>query len=180
MPKEIISSNSNTSILFSTLLHVLILFVILSTLFIFVISKIEENLFNGEISKNIQKNMPDALRKSDKNGELKIALKNIQLNRIQQLYNSPSEDVQIYNSWLKRTMFISTSFIFAIIIITGLFLYFTCGKLIPIGHIITENIVIFILVAIFEGLFFLYIASKYIPVPPSLLINRLYTDLKQW
>ncbi len=180
MAKEKIGSGSNTSLLFSTFLHILILFAILSALFIFVISKIEEELFNKEIGENIEKQLPDAIAKSDKDGSFKIMLKGIELSRMKQLYAKPSEETQIYNQWLKRTMLISAMFIFAIIIITGLFLYFTCSKMIPLGHILVENVIIFFLVGIFEGLFFLFIASKYIPVPPSLLLNRFYSDLKSW
>jgi len=180
MPKETISSGSNTSLLFSTFLHILILFGILSALFILVISKIEEHLFNEEIGKNIQTNMPEALRKSDKDGKLKLLLKEVQLDRIKQLYAGPSEESEVYNTWLKRTMLLIALFILAIIIITGLFLYFTCSKMIPLGHILVENVAIFTFVGIFEGMFFYFIASKYVPVPPSLLIKRLYSDLQDW
>lgn len=180
MVKQILSTSSNTATIFSSFLHALILFIILSALFVFVISKIEEKLFNDEISKHIQEELPKSLKENDTDGSIKLLLKGVPFNRLEKLYSEPSEDTQIYNTWLKKVMLLVASAILIIIIISALFLYFSCGQLIPVGHIVGENIVIFTLVGIFEGLFFYYIASKYVPVPPSLLINRLYGDLKSW
>jgi hypothetical protein len=47
------------------------------------------------------------------------------------------------------------------------------------GHILLENIITFIFVGIVEIIFFLNIALKFIPVPPSLIFKSLIESLKK-
>jgi hypothetical protein len=175
-----IKHTSNTSIIFSSFLHALILFTILSVLFIYVISVLEKNAFKTEINKNIDNTLPKALEMNDKNGQIKVMLQQLPLDKLSKIYQKPSESVVIYNYWLKTTMIICIIAGLIGIIISSLFLYFTCNRRIPFWYILLENIIIFTVVGLFEAYFFLTIAFKYVPVPPSLLINRLYEDLRTW
>ena len=175
-----IHHDSTSSIIFSSFLHALILFTILSALFILVISQLESKAFKNEINDNIQKYLPQALAQNDKDGSLKKVIKNLPIDNLKQIYSIPSAETSVYNSWLKKAMFIIIGAAIVVLIVSALFLYFTCGKKIPLWFIIIENLIIFLFVGIFEAVFFLKIASKYVPVPPSLLINTLYSDLKAW
>jgi hypothetical protein len=180
MPVTPIVHTSNTSVVFSTLLHALILFGILSALFVFVISKLEKSIFEKEINDNVNNILLDNLHKLDKDGSIKKMLKQIPLDRLVRYYDKPSSDIVVYNDWLQRTMIFFAIAVGIILIISALFLYFTCGQIIPLWSILLENLVIFSLVGMFEAVFFLNIASKYIPVPPSLLVTQLFDDLKNW
>jgi hypothetical protein len=178
--KRSLKHTSNTSIIFSAFLHALILFAILSMLFLLVISVLETKAFKSEINKNLDKTLPQALQDHNDGGVLKQTLKDLPLDKMEKLYDQPSDAVKIYNSWLKTTMIICIVAGLIGMIISSLFLYFTCNKRIPFWFIVAENIAIFTAVGIFEAYFFLKIGFKYIPVPPSLLIERLYADLKKW
>jgi hypothetical protein len=178
--KKALKHTSNTSIIFSAFLHALILFAILSILFLFVISVLETKAFKTEINKNLDNTLPEALEKNDEKGILKQTLKQLPMDKMKKIYDRPSASVTIYNSWLKTTMIICIVAGIIGMIISSLFLYFTCNKRIPFWFIVAENIAIFTAVGIFEAYFFLKIGVKYIPVPPSLLIQRLYEDLKKW
>ena len=77
-----IHHDSTSSIIFSSFLHALILFTILSALFILVISQLESKAFKNEINDNIQKYLPQALAQNDKDGSLKKVIKNLPIDNL--------------------------------------------------------------------------------------------------
>jgi len=177
---RVLKHKSNTSIIFSSFMHALILFTILCSIFVYFISKKEADTFKWELNNELDRSIPDALRENDKSGNLKRVLQNMPLDKIQKVYERPTESVQVYNNWVKTLMIVCIVAGTIGIVLSSLFLYFTCNRKIPFWHILIENILIFIAVGFFELYFFLNIGVKYVPVPPSFIITRLYTNLKNW
>ena len=178
MSAKKLETYSITSLLFSSFLHMVILFTILTALFLLLISKLEKEIFDREIHDNLSNTLVTSLQKAYKYGSLKTILQTIPLDRLQTFYSQPSQENEIYNKWLQISMFLTIGFLITIILILSLFLYFTCGKMIPLWHIVEENIIIFIIVGTFEAIFFLLIARKYIPCPPSFMMTTFFDDLK--
>lgn len=169
---------SLTSLIFSSFLHVVILFTVLTALFLLLIVKLATEIFNHEIESNLESFLIPALENVDQNQVIKDILKNAPLERLERFYSEPSADIEVYNKWLRTSMFLIIGFFVTILLILTLFLYFTCGKMIPLWHIIEENIVIFSVVGSFEAVFFLMIARKYIPCPPSFMMETFFDDIK--
>jgi magnesium-transporting ATPase (P-type) len=199
--KNVLDYKSNTSLFLSCFLHGIILFTILCVLYITVIEKLTAAAFEHEINSNLDDSLPEALKNFDINLDdslpedlknfdinssgsnyfsLKKSLKSIPLDKIASIYSSPDPNIEAHNNWLKNFMIFSLVSSFAVIIVSCVILYFSCGKKINFFYILLENIIIFIFVGIFEAFFFLNIGSKYIPVPPSFIINTIYSDLKKW
>lgn len=144
-------------------IHVIILLIILSVLFIFVITKIEKNELNNQITDNINK-----LVTPIQNDDLKNS---VVLKKLKDKYAKEDAKVKLSNSWL-TTSIITTDLFLAVmataIIIT---LMFQCNQCLPIGEILAMNAVTFIGVGIIEYLFFMNVALKYIPIKPSMMVS---------
>jgi hypothetical protein len=165
-----------TSLFFNSLLHSIILFTILSALYILVVVKMIENSFKSQITMSVDKGVNPVLDDFPK--ETIVYLKLLPLEKLQSLYANPSPEIKVYNDWLTKAV-IAIIFGMIIIFIFGMvLLYFTCGQTIPFLHLLIENIAVFSCVGAFEFFFFFYIASKYIPIKPSLLSEIFYTELK--
>jgi hypothetical protein len=155
-------------------LHVLILFTILSALFILYISKLTTDGINKEFI-NIVNNAfsPTELSKLDSNGILKQNLKNIDpvifSTYINQFNNYPNDLREEINLKIKEEIFI---------VIGALILCCILINLIPIkffkycnglSTLLLELLVAFSLVGFIEFWFFTNVASKFVPVKPSFL-----------
>ena len=175
-----LSLHADQSIVFNLLIHALILFCILSGLFVFYISKLETDAFNSEIHTNITKKLPEALKQYDKDGKLKKELASLPYNSLNQFYDKESETTRIYNSSLKKYMLFIIAILLLLIISGALWLKLSCSQCIDFWSIFKHNIVIFIFVGIVEFAFFFMIAKNFIPTPPSLLIKKVFEDLKNW
>jgi hypothetical protein len=155
-------------------LHILILFTILSALFILYISKLTTDGFNKEFI-NIVNNAfsPTELSKIDSNGILKQNLKNMDPlifnTYINQFNNYPNELREEINLKIKEEIFI---------VIGALILCCILINLIPIkffkycnglSTLLLELMVAFSLVGFIEFWFFTNVASKFVPVKPSFL-----------
>jgi len=155
-------------------LHVLILFTILSALFILYISKLTTDGINKEFI-NIVNNAfsPTELSKIDSNGILKQNLKNIDpvifSTYINQFNNYPNDLREEINLKIKEEIFI---------VIGALILCCILINLIPIkffkycnglSTLLLELLVAFSLVGFIEFWFFTNVASKFVPVKPSFL-----------
>jgi hypothetical protein len=174
---------AKTYLLLNTVLHVFILYSFLSVFFIFYISKIEREAFDDEFSTVVQVNMAKVLVNADQklDGKVKTLLKGASpiLTVLNNMYSKPSKDVETYNKWLFGMSFsVSVVLILTFITITGV-LKMSCGTCIPLLHLIKENVLIFIIIGLAEFMFFSRIASKFVPVPPSLLINSMISRLKE-
>lgn len=165
------------SLFINCLIHILILFTILTVFFIVYISKLEKKTFQNEIGKVINEQF-DKMSEKDKNN-IKPYLKDYNLNKAKELFSEPDPTMSVNNKWLLNLAYtiITCLFLFTIIFISCL--YFSCKMCINIKEILIENIVIFSLVGIIEICFFLYIASQYIPVAPSVLTSTMIERLQK-
>ena len=151
-----------TNITLSALMHIFILFAVLCTLFILVISKVERSKFREEINAITTDKLVPAL-KQHRDPRIDVILKRLDLDRIKAYYAKESDKVKISNEWMVITMVIINVFLFLLILAINVL----ARKCVHIGHLILENAIVFIFVGIFEFLFFKNIASKYVPVHPS-------------
>jgi hypothetical protein len=186
-----ISHDSNTKLVLSFILHTLILFTILSGLFLFLITVLESQGFKISIGHMMDSNIPEMLRQQDQiinqklPGEVrtdiltvKEILKNVPLKRLVKEYLKPDETTKISNQNLVNLIIFSV--IAGTLLFVGMLLVlkFSCGLNAPIMFIFIENLIIFLFVGAFEAYFFLTVGIKYIPVPPSFVINRIFDNLK--
>lgn len=176
---DILSENSNTTILLSCCLHAVILFTILSVLYLELISKMEGAAFERTINRSLDNAILPALKNNDPYGLLKEQIKGLPLENIRRYYERPHPVTEAKNEGLRNIMIFGV--VFGVFTFFGscLLLYFSCGKVVPFSFIFIENLLIFTFVGIFEAIFFLNIGKKYVPVPPSFLVNRLYDDIKK-
>lgn len=160
-------------------IHMIILFTILTVFFFNYISKISTSTFQSEIQNIISQNIEQAITNETK--EKIKALNPVvipYLNNIIEETKEPSEYVIEHNRWLKLVAF---SFILISIFGTALIIYIynkSCNIHIPIWHILLENLITFIFVGLVEFLFFTNIALKFVPAPPSLLISSFINKFK--
>lgn len=171
-----------TDNLFSMIFHALFLFIALSSLYVFVISKMEQDVFKNEIGNKIKDILPDKLKEKDIDGILKKTLKDNEgsLKKLQEYYDKPEKETEIYNTGLTRMMILIIVIFIVSIILPYIFLKITCNYNVPLGSIILENIMLFIFIGGFELFFFLKIASKYVPTEPSTLVNRIIQDINNY
>lgn len=207
----------NPKFALNILIHVAILFTILSVFFSKVISNLAANAINKELEHIIKDSFkPAKLYKEKllkKFNELKdtVSENDSQLNNIKFLLakvnggnNLPSFPIELikntggetFDYYLKlfsnedRTRLRVNNQLFDkikianilivgfTIIISTLFIYNNIVSFDDFKHILVDNIVTFTFVGIVEVLFFLNIALKFIPAPPSLIFTSFIESMK--
>lgn len=184
---------SNTiNLIINIILHVLILFSFLTILYFSVIAPLEKKSFEDEIKNQIKSSLSEQLTDFKNESEYTEQICNIVNTKIQdengnevpiidQLINNLSDESPIiteHNKWITGTAISIISILLIGVIIYINTLSSTCCKQMNIGYIIKENIITFIFIGIVEYLFFTQIAFKYIPAPPSTLVNSLINNFK--
>lgn len=159
--------------------HVLILFTILSMLFMFFISGVEKSTINGQFESNLNNAFDklDATIHSGVKAQIRSLTQNNQFNRLKQTYSSPNLNNITNNKWLFTSMIITNIALFIIVFITIVLLTYQCNQCIPIKHILLENAIIFAFVGVIEYMFFTKIALKYVPSKPSAVINSFFNSI---
>jgi len=160
--------------------HVLFLFTILSMLFIHIISKIESDAINGELSDLVSDGIQNNYTKLDNSNKEKIksVLDMVDLDTLSKLYDREDKTRKINNKNVFKSMYMALAvlvivFILAIAINKGL-----CHK-VPLKHIIVENLIIFTGIGVVEFMFFKYIILKYIPTKPSFMLEYIADRAKK-
>jgi len=170
--------NTYTALSLNIILHMLILFTFLSLLFFTFISKVEEKAFKNEIEDLLERTITSVLE-----GNKDVALPAIDevrpvLKYVENIYSNPSRES------LKQNIMIKFMSVFTALLLLTTFasIAFTaiaeCKHSVPLGRLILENVIIFSFVGVVEYLFFVNIAMKYIPAPPSLLIKTIINRVK--
>jgi uncharacterized protein involved in cysteine biosynthesis len=165
------------------ILHILILFSILSLLFWLIIRKLETNSLTDEVSNNISQyfdNLKNNLSETDKkNAKNIIGDNNKILDILKDIYSKPSQNNIINNNWLLYSNILYILLILGILLCIVLTIRLVCNyNTFPFWHIVKENMIIFLFVGLIEVFFFFNIALKYIPTKPSLLINSIINSFK--
>ena len=165
-----------------TFLTILVMFTLLGILFIFVISKIESNTYNGEIQSQLEEKIKALLGalNSDTNGSFKKTLRTL-LPEIKILGKTSSQNISDeHNTWLFRTIWLVISFLFAGFVLFVAMLRFIPNHGVHVARVIGWTLFSFVAVGLVEILFFLNVATKFIPAPPSLLVDTIFDQLKKW
>jgi len=160
--------------------HMWILFVFLTTFFYLFISKTKQKVINDELSNIIQTKIPIILKQLDNLDSNNIPLK--QLNKIAQQIKDKLKTNTKIATHNKKILNIAISIcVIGFMVILSSIIYFTVHLKyhIDLKEILLENIIVTILVASFETLFFLNIAIKYSHIKPSHLIYRLKYQLNK-
>ena len=169
--------------------HVIILLGILLSFFVLVISKLETKELTGQITNQIDTNLPKLykdINNSSPSNSFQTLVKSLNkggdksiLSVMERYYDKPDATTESENS-----MPILGALIVLLSLTGGLFavwavLKYSCNKCIPLGRIIFENIVLFGCIGIIEILFFNFIASKYVPTLPSYFVNETLESMKR-
>jgi hypothetical protein len=176
------STGNKFNFTLNIVLHISILFLILSLFFIFYVSKLIKKKIDQELSGIIQNYFDKSFESLNPVEQklIKITLKDIPFDNLIKLYSQPDKKVETYNRWLFIMLIAVNIFFFIFIIILISSPYLICNKSVPIKNILLENITIFVFVGIVELLFFKFVALKYIPAPPSLMINSIIDGIKKY
>lgn len=170
---------SVASFFLNSTLHVIILLTILSLFFFLYVSKLSSETFKNELSNILSDNFIPAIRKADKDGVFRKQIQKVNFDAWINYYKNTQEDATVIeNGWLKRSTMIVLGFLIAIFVLSVVLLSLSQEKL-PILAIVRDNIILFFFVGLIEITFFYYIARRYIPVSPSVMISTIITTLKK-
>jgi hypothetical protein len=172
--------------------HLLILFTFLTIFFFAYISKLSKKSIQDAMDGLINQQVGKLLTGID-NWDKKLnsdypTIKWKEVNKLakQVIDKSQGEMPEITDNNTKL-QFIGMTMIGSLVVLTiGMFVYFRYikGYDIHIGQIIAENFVVFLFVGVIEFAFFMYIASKYIPVTPDFVatsaLDRVKTNLNSY
>lgn len=156
-------------------LHVLILFTFLTIFFFAYISKLSkksiQNAMDGMINQQVGKLLTeiDKWDKTLNSDSLTINWGEVN-NLAQQIIDKSQGEMPEITANNKKLQIVGMTMIGSLILLMIImFVYFRYikGYDIHVGQIVAENFVIFLFVGIVEFGFFMYIASKYIPVTPD-------------
>lgn len=164
-------------------IHVTILLLVLFALFWFVISRLETNEMNKQLQSAINDNLPKVYKQIDQQGELTSLVKGMKntktLDAMKNMYSKPDPETKEWNDALWRdNIIIIISFVLGFLAIWGVMVW-SCGKCPPVGTLLLENIILFTLVGVVEGLFFYLIAMHYSPVMPSYMTKTVVESLEK-
>ena len=161
-------------------IHVLFLFTILSMLFIHIISKIESDAINDELSDLVSDGIQNNYTKIDNSNKekLKSVLNMIDLNTLSKLYAREDKTRKINNNNVFKSIYMALAVLVIIFILVIALNKGLCHD-VPLKHIIIENLIIFTGIGAVEFMFFKYIILKYIPTKPSFMIEYIVDRAKK-
>lgn len=166
---NIISSDTKKKIINGVgdiLLHCFLLFLFLTILFWVIISKTEKKAVNDQILNGI-----DNL--NSKINNVPPALKSFLTN----MYSKPNGYMENNNSLVLKLNITILLMWFILLIVVAT--WTNSSGVANWPRIILENVVILIGVGIVEFLFFKFVASKYVPVMPTFLIDEVQSVLSE-
>lgn len=152
-------------------LHMILLFSLLSAVFFFYISTVTTHSINQQFKKIINTNVQEILQdiyQVDKNHKIPWPQIGVWAQKQALLAHHELPSIVAHNEQLKNNVIC----VILLAIFTWLFwsVYFNWKNFqVNLGWIIIENFIILALVGLIELLFFLNVASKYVPVNPSAL-----------
>lgn len=153
------------------IIHVLILFTILSCFFFLYVTTVETDAFNSQI-RVVGYTLAAHLKTLPESA--KGVIRQLPLADAQLIYSVPDEATVADNAWLQQVPFLVLPTIVAILIVA----YLACNHCFDLVGMLVRNLIIFVFIAGVEIGFFYFIASKYVPVPPSTLMNTAYARIQ--
>ena len=157
-------------------IHVTILLIVLSVAFWVLIAPVEKKAFNDQITGQIKSAMSTAFQNLD--AKTAKSLSSIDFDVLSRYYDQPDSTTETWNSWLKRSNIIIIVVMLVTLLLVWAILSISCGKCVPIGRLLIENFALFACIGAVEALFFLKVASKFVPVAPSYMVKQFFSDMK--
>lgn len=158
-------------------IHVTILILVLSVAFWALVAPVEKKAFDDQIQGQIKQSMEVAFQTMPKSTV--ESLSQIDLSMLSKYYDQPDESTTLWNSWLQKSNIMVAIVLIVTLVLIWAILSFSCGKCIPIRRLLAENFVLFACIGAIEALFFIKVASKFVPVAPSYMVQQFFTDLKK-
>jgi len=160
------------------------MYTILATLFTLLVSIVETQAYQSELTDVIQQNISTTLDKlnTTSGGSLKIGLRETNFSEILALAvdNVSPTASKVNNAWVLGVMKLMGG-----VLLAGLLFFWVCSLFMGIPQsnmkVFSRTIItllIFTAIGIVEALFFINIASKYIPTMPSLLVTTVISTLR--
>ena len=179
-----ISEHYNINFSLDIVLHVLILFTFLTVFFFAYVSKLEKQSLDNTVTNTITDNTTNFLNNFDQISNkynVKVnwnIINNIADNLVK---NSQGEvpEIKQNNDRLFKGSIIAISIGFILFIVSIIVLKYFLNYDIHIGHILLMNVIIFSITGVIEYLFFMKVASKYIPVTPDVISNTILEGVKK-
>lgn len=161
--------------------RVIILFTFLTAFFILFVSKLTKEMFEKEISHLIEQNTDKLVHSLDNETKQNLILftRVMPLDKLIKKYEEPSEYVLEHNKWVQLSAIALSIIGICILALVMYIVYNSCGQCAPLKHILMENVIVFACVGVVEYLFFTKVALKFVPAPPSLLVNSLINKFKE-
>jgi hypothetical protein len=157
-------------------IHVTFLILVLSVAFWALVAPVEKKAFDSQIEDQIKQAMGLAFK--DISQDTVENLSKIDLDVLSKYYDQTDDTTSLWNGWLKKSNVLMAIVLIVTLVLVWAILSFSCGKCIPVGRLLVENFVLFACIVVVEALFFLKVASKFVPVAPSYMVQQLFKDLK--
>ena len=157
-------------------IHLVILVLVLSVAFWIFIAPMEKKEFSEQIKKQISNSMEGAFKNLDPENAKSLSV--INFDTLSKYYSRPDKTTKVYNNWLKKSNIILVGVLLFSLGLVWALLTFSCQKCVPFGRILLENFALFVCIGAVEVMFFLKVASKFIPVKPSYMARQFVEDLK--
>jgi len=179
--KLCVSKHITVNFAINILTHCTFLLAIICSVFFLFTEKIMSNAINNQIEDLATDTINDYFYKSTPDNQkiIQSSLQQAQLETLLKIYETPTENRIINNTWIEKFIYLIVGLLIFAIIIAVLTAKANCGK-ISVVEILSENIIIFICVGVVEFLFFTKIIIKYIPAYPSTLSNLFVNSLKNF
>ena len=155
------------------IIHLTLLFVVLSLFFTFYMSKEIKHHFDGLVVGTVNNVTPSLLANVPN-----VLPSEIVLDRVSKYYGKEDPTIQKHNQWLFKTLLIMNSLFVAFTVLAVVGAKMLCVN-VPIKHILLENGLIIGGVALVEFIFFKFIAIHYNPIPPSLMMKTMVDSVKK-
>lgn len=179
---DIIISND---LIVNIMIHITILFIFLYFFFFLIISKKAETTLNKNIDNICDNNLPGLLKDLDEKYGNKIDWKKLKEN-CQYIHDHTNDNITNHindtnNKYKKIGIYIATGLLL-LTILTFCYFVFYKKETIDIKSILIENGITFLLIGIIEYIFFMIIASNYIPAYPTkigeITLERIKENIK--
>lgn len=151
--------------------HIFVLSLVLGLFFFFVVSELERENLNKEIKNSISEGI-------DKITVTRQPAISTGLKRLSNLYNGETEGDKNYNQGLINQCILVLVLLAFSLVCIWLTMKWSAHKCPNMSRIILQNILLFGSIGIIEYLFFINIASKFIPVMPSYMADVISNKLK--
>ena len=161
--------------LLNLILHVIILFTILTVFFFVYISVLEKNAYQTEIESILRTELINQLNALPDPELVRSYFQNTDFDKYLSQFEIPNTYVTINNNWLMAICII----ILAFLILLFFTIYQTCHLKLDMYLIVYENICLFSITGVIEILFFIYIAYNYVPVSPTVMLDSFISDIQE-